>query len=126
MVCAYEKRDRVLVQILPREVDCADLYSLSNEVHLLREDLATWPHRLVDLRNLNKVDVNWNDLYSEHRAVAPFPSNFKAALLVTTDLQMGFARLYQKLNVNPGVNIEVFTDEAIAFEWFRQEEALSA
>lgn len=46
--------------------------------------------------------------------MVPFPNDFKSAIIVSTPVQRGMARMFQSLNDNPRITIRIFDDEAAA------------
>jgi len=58
---------------------------------------------------------------ADRRRAATFPNPFKSAIVGRVPAQAGMARMFQTLNDNPQITIEVFDDEAAALEWLRGE-----
>jgi hypothetical protein len=96
-----------------------DLVRMSTVINELERSLAVAPHRLTDLRGVTKVDVRYPEVqgFVDRRHTVPLGNEVRAAILVGTPLEFGFARMFQTLNTNPKIDIEVFTDEQAARDW---------
>ncbi len=79
------------------------------------------PHRIADMTGVTDFQISYPDVraLAEHRRAIAFPNAFKAAIVVRTPTQRGIARMFQTLNDNPRITIEIFSDEASALSWLR-------
>jgi hypothetical protein len=101
----------------------ADLIAIADDVVALeaRETAAgrRTPPRIVDLRAVERIDVQYPDMreLAERRRLSPPQTPIRSALVVGTQLQRGYARMFQTLNDHPMVSLEIFESEAAALEW---------
>jgi hypothetical protein len=79
------------------------------------------PPRLTDLTGVREMQIAYPDVkaLADRRRALTFPNAFKSAILVRTPVQMGMARMFQTLNDNPQISIQIFEDEAAALIWLR-------
>ena len=98
--------------------DLADIASAADDIERDRDPV---PHRLTDMTGVTEFQVGYPDVkhLAEHRRVIAFPNDFKSAIVVRTPVQRGMARMFQTLNDNPRITIQIFDDEAAALAWLR-------
>jgi stage II sporulation SpoAA-like protein len=98
--------------------DLAQIASAADEIERDRDPV---PNRLTDMTGVTEVQVGYPEVRSlaEHRRVIAFPNDFKSAIVVHTPVQRGMARMFQTLNDNPRITIQIFDDEAAALAWLR-------
>ncbi len=80
--------------------------------------LKTWD-RISDARAVIDVHLDFSDVFhfGQRRTNMPIPVPFKSAFVVATQLGLGFARMFQSLNRNPQITIEVFETMDHARDW---------
>ncbi len=49
-----------------------------------------------------------------------FPAPFKSAIVVNSDLTMGFSRMFQTLNDHPDIDIQIFKTIEDAEDWIKK------
>lgn len=98
------------------EVDLADAAKLAATVE---DHLSVMPNRLVDLTAIEGLVIGYQEVQAlaDARRKRVFPNEFKSALVVATDVQKGYARMFQTLNDNAQVELRIFTDLAAAEKW---------
>ena len=79
------------------------------------------PHRLTDLTGVTDLQIGYPDMraLAERRRASVFATASKSALVVRTPAQRGMARMFQTLNDNPQLTVEIFDDAASALRWLR-------
>lgn len=77
------------------------------------------PDRVADLSTVEGVSLNFSAItnYAAARRTAPLKNKVKAAIVAPHPLQYGFARMFQTLNDNPDINMEIFTDTDSGLAW---------
>jgi len=77
------------------------------------------PDRIVDLSAIAGISLNFSAItnYAAARRTAPLKNEVKAAIVAPHPLQYGFARMFQTLNDNPDINMEIFTDKDSGLTW---------
>jgi hypothetical protein len=77
------------------------------------------PHRLTDLSGAEGLNLNFESVWSlaSKRRGLKFPNVFKSAIVAPKPSQMGFARMFQTLNDNPQITIQIFPDRVSALQW---------
>lgn len=65
------------------------------------------------------LDLNYAKIaaVASIRRAAPLKNAVKSAIVAPQPIQYGFARMFQTLNDNPRINLQVFSDRASAMEW---------
>jgi stage II sporulation SpoAA-like protein len=98
--------------------DLADVASAADEIERGRDPV---PNRLGDLTTVTEMQVAYPDVkvFAEQRRKLVFPNTFRTAIVVRTPVQMGIARMFQTLNDNPQITIQIFEDETAALDWLR-------
>lgn len=82
------------------------------------------PSRITDMTGVTELQIAYagvQELAAKRRAIA-FPNAFKSAIVVTGQAQLGMARMFQTLNDNPQITIEILTDYPTALSWVRSQE----
>ena len=96
-----------------------DLHQFVVELSALVETRARWPNNLIDLRGVEPSRLSFNDVLSLAKireAVTP-PHPIRTAFVTDSPAMTGFVRMFQSLNHNPSIAIEVFSDVAAAERW---------
>jgi hypothetical protein len=108
-----------MLVVFTGELTSTDLISGARDVAAFEKEQAIVPPRLMDLRPLTQLSINFNDVMNlaTDRKSLRFSNSFKSAILVGNTVQMGYARMFQSLNDHPQISIRIFTDEAEARTW---------
>jgi hypothetical protein len=99
-------------------LDRADLNAVMKEVERL-EDAGLLIDRITDLTALDRIDVGFEEVFAiaarraDRRVIAPI----KSALVANRPVQFGFARMFQMLNDNPRIQIQIFGNLEEAQQW---------
>ena len=99
-------------------LDRTDLDAVTKEIERL-EDEGSLKDRLIDLTALERIDVGFEEVFAlaqkrAHRVVA---TPIRSALVASRPVQVGFARMFQMLNDNPRIHIQVFGSREEAQQW---------
>lgn len=86
------------------------------------------PDRFADLTGLTKFEVNFLDIeqFAKARKSTKFPNPFKSAIIAPSEVQFGYARMFQTLNDHPQIDVRVFRNRMEACQWVGIEEAALA
>lgn len=98
-----------------------DLSYVASAAEEIERGLDPVPNRLADMTAVTEMQVAYPDVkvLADHRRKLAFPNAFKTAILVRTPVQIGMARMFQTLNDNPQITIQIFEDETAAMDWLR-------
>src|SRR5262245_23408886 len=79
------------------------------------------PPRLTDLTGVTELKIGYPEVQAlaDRRRATRFANDFRSAIVVSAPSQLGMARMFQTLNDNPQITIEIFTDRASALAWVR-------
>jgi hypothetical protein len=77
------------------------------------------PHRLTDLTGAVGLNLTFESVWAlaARRRALRFPNAFKSAIVAPQPSQLGFARMFQTLNDNPQITIQIFADKTAALQW---------
>jgi hypothetical protein len=101
-------------------LDRADLDAVVQEVERL-EDAGALKDRLTDLTAVERIDVGFEEVFAlaQKRMNRQVPAPIRSALVASRPVQFGFARMFQMLNDNPRIQIQVFGTRQEAEQWLR-------
>jgi hypothetical protein len=93
------------------------------ELERLEADLERVPDRLTDLTGLKDRDWSFSTVFpvTEDRRKRVFPNKFRSAIVAPTPAAYGYARMFQTLNDNPQIDIQVFKTKDEAEKWLASE-----
>jgi hypothetical protein len=96
-----------------------DLTGMMRDADEIEKDLDPIPDRITTVAGVIDIQVGYPEVraFAWHRREIVFPNVFRSALVVKTPVQRGIARMFQTLNDNPQIVIEIFEDEAEALTW---------
>jgi len=99
----------------------ADLVDIARQIASLEDHARVTPNRLVDLTGVETMAIGYQEVQAlaDARRKREYANEFKSALVVATDVQKGYARMFQTLNDHPMVRLRIFTDLAAAEEWIK-------
>jgi hypothetical protein len=100
-----------------------DLRTLAAALAAIDIQLVVAPHRLIDMRAVIAPYLTYPDVqaYTARRQAQPFANTVRVAIVAPRPIHLGFARMYQNLNEQPQVAIEIFAAVADAETWLRAE-----
>ncbi len=105
-----------------------DLLSAGAQMGRIEAEAPVSPHRITDMSPVQDLDLNFSRMedFAARRRVAPLKNKVRSAIVAPQQVQYGFARMFQTLNDNPRIEIEIFSDCASAQQWLDAEPAGAA
>jgi hypothetical protein len=99
-----------------------ELMLVAKEAAEIEAAARVTPHRLTDLAQVADFDLDFSRMhdFASLRRAAPLRNKVRSALVAPSQLQFGFARMFQTLNDNPLIEIAVFREETEALAWLRE------
>ncbi len=79
-------------------------------------------NRLTDVSETTEIDLHFEvmDQLANLRIAVTFKNHFKSAFVAPTPLQFGLCRMFQSLNHNPNIHIQIFRNLESAIEWIKE------
>jgi SpoIIAA-like len=98
-----------------------DLTDIMREADEIEKDMDPILSRITVHAPGTEVEVGYKEVkaFAWYRRELRFPNVFRSAIVVNSPVQRGIARMFQTLNDNPQIVIEIFDDEAAALAWLR-------
>jgi hypothetical protein len=98
-----------------------DVHASLDEVEALLRSSERWPDSLVDLRGIDIGALGFSDVMglSKRRASVTPPNPIRLAIVSDQPSIVGFARMFQSLNKNPDITIQIFPDSTEAETWLQ-------
>jgi hypothetical protein len=76
------------------------------------------PDRIIDLSSLEGISIGFDELSALARArLAGIERPYRSALVATTAMQVGYARMYQTLLDHPLITLRIFPSTDAALAW---------
>ncbi len=96
-----------------------DLVNLAAESKNYEHNVDVIPHRITDMTGIEELAIHYPDIsvLAATRGQLRFPNSFKSAIIARDMHHLGYARMFQTLNENPQIVVQIFPDEASASEW---------
>jgi hypothetical protein len=117
-------REGLMEARLHGDVTAEDFWQLDQFAREADSRLEASPDRILDIS-----DGNWAQIQSELvRVIAvirekePLKNKVKAAIVAPKLEQYGIARMFQTLNQNPALEINIFKDAPSAYGWLGREQ----
>lgn len=109
---------RVTLSGVLTDQDLADVATAAADIERDRNPV---PPRLTNMTGVTEMKIGYPDVkaLADRRRLLAFPNDFKSAIVVGTPVQRGMARMFQTLNDNPRITIQIFDDETAALAWLR-------
>ena len=109
---------RVTLSGVLTDQDLADIATAAADIERDRDPV---PPRLTNMTGVTEMKIGYPDVkaLADRRRLLAFPNDFKSAIVVGTPVQRGMARMFQTLNDNPRITIQIFDDETAALAWLR-------
>lgn len=100
-------------------VTAEDIRDMVDLLAKIETEARVSPDRMADLTAIEGMSLNFSAIidYSVMRRKAPLKNKVKAAIVAPHPLQYGFARMFQTLNDNPDINMEIFTNKNSGLAW---------
>jgi hypothetical protein len=112
----------ILLVTISEALTPEDLTGMMQDADEIEKDLDPVPHRLTTSPGPFEVRVGYREVraFAWHRREIVFPNVFRSAIVVRTPVERGIARMFQTLNDNPQIVIEIFDNDKEALAWLRQ------
>lgn len=96
-----------------------DLLAAARETQAIEATEPVTPHRLTDLSRVEDFDLTFSKMenFASLRRAAKFKNKVRSAIVAPSQVQLGFARMFQTLNDNPQTEIRIFPDQTEALAW---------
>jgi hypothetical protein len=110
----------LLVRLLP-VLTRDDLVRAATGLAQVEAMLSRHKNRITDLSPLDAIEVSFADveMVAKMRRELKLAAPIRSAFIAPRPIQFGFARMFQTLNDNPQILIEIFDDEPTALAWLR-------
>jgi hypothetical protein len=97
----------------------AEFVEFAKELKRMERSFERIPDRLTDLTAVTEWESGFiATLNVTHdRQMEVFPNKFKSAIVAPTAQTFGIARMFQSLNDNPQIKIQIFKNCAEAEDW---------
>jgi hypothetical protein len=111
----------ILVVTISHALTPEDLTGIMRDADEIEKDLDPVPHRITTSTEPFEVRVGYPEVrvFAWHRRAIVFPNVFRSAIVVRSPVERGIARMFQTLNDNPQITIEIFDNDAEALAWLR-------
>jgi hypothetical protein len=102
-----------------------DLVALDADMTALARNRPVALHTLAAFSQVVNHAITYADMltYADQRRTQRLANPIKSAIVASRPVQVGFARMYQTLNTNPQVEIQIFATLAEAEAWLGANEA---
>ena len=96
-----------------------DLATVAESLAEIEAAAEVSPDRLSDLTDVTSIALNFvaMELFAAKRRAAVLRNPVRSALVAPTQLQYGFARMFQTLNDHPEIEIQLFRDMDSGLHW---------
>ena len=93
--------------------------NLARDMARLEQELPVTPHRIIDLRDSEGVNLNFRSILTvgQFRTIAALHNPVKSAMIAPDPILYGFARMFQMLIANPSITVAIFPAEESALAW---------
>jgi hypothetical protein len=101
-------------------ITAADLDRLATEVEVMEDSIPTAMDRISDLTAVDRFEVGYPAIFilAARRRLRQFTKPVKSAIIVQDPVQFGLARMFQTLNDNPQIAIQILHSVTEAKKWF--------
>lgn len=119
MPFTLQEEDGVLRVTINGNVLAAELHDLLTAMESFVVARAHWPDNLVDLRGIDLASLGFTDILglAKRREALKPPNAFRTAMVADSPIVLGFARMFQSVNHNPAITLELFQTLEAAEAW---------
>lgn len=119
MPVSIEYKESLIHMRLYGCIDTAAMTEALAELTAMEEQGPFIPSRVTDTTGITHYELGFDEMLAlaTTRRSTIFPNCFKSAIIVGNEEQTGFARMFQTLNTNPQIEIQIFDDARKALEW---------
>lgn len=121
MAVDIEVRDHILCITLSGVLTQSDLMRVGRAMGDAENQSAVAPPRICDFTAVDTIEVGFGELLglAEQRRHSTLSNPVRSAMVVGNAVQLGMSRMFQTLNDNPMVTLEIFEDRETAMRWLR-------
>lgn len=114
--------DGIVYMTLSGRISRDDLVRIVRQMAELESQSEKSPHRLTDLTGVEGLDFEAGAIMDIAfvRRKAPLKNKVSSAIVAPTSLLYGYARIFQTLNDNPAVTLQIFPDKKSALAWLKK------
>jgi hypothetical protein len=96
-----------------------ELHELVTELDQRFRNEPRWPNNLLDLSTVELSGIGFLDMMSlaKRRETVTPPNPIRTAIVATSPTVIGFARMFQNLNNNPQITVQLFNGVTAAEAW---------
>jgi hypothetical protein len=122
MPITNEYRGEFIVTRMTGLVALPELLAHAEEIAGIESSLPVTPYRIAHLASDLVGELSFVELhaFAAKRGQARLKNPVKSAVVAEGAAQYGFARMFQTLNNNPDIRVEIFQAEAPALAWLRE------
>ena len=104
-------------------VNSTELREVAEATGKIEEELPVSPNRIIDLSLVDEFQLDFREMeqIAKLRRTAPLKNKVKSEIIANKPVQYGYARMFQTLNDNPNIDLELFTDRAEGLAWIASE-----
>jgi hypothetical protein len=119
MPFTLQETDGVLRVTIHGAAPVAELHDLLTAIETFIKARSHWPDSLVDLRGIDLAKLGLTDLLglAKRREALTPPNAFRTAMIADSPTVLGFARMFQSVNHNPAITLELFQTLEAAEAW---------
>jgi hypothetical protein len=115
--------DGVLRIVLSGTLTPDDLGRVADAIGEVEDAADVCPCRVTDMTALTRFEVGFDEMFQlARRRRERSPANpIRSAIVASTPVQLGFARMFQTLNDHPRITLRIFPDMDAALAWLAEE-----
>jgi len=117
--------DGVIRIVLSGTLAAEQLVRMANALVEVEAVCHVCPHRVTDLTGVTRFEVGFDEmseLARRRREMSP-ANPIRSAIVASTPVQVGFARMFQTLNDHPRITLRIFSDLDAALAWIAEAPA---
>jgi hypothetical protein len=109
----------ILLNTFSGDVTGAEFIEFAGELKRVEGDFERVPNRLTDLSGVTTWETGYMimDELTRNRRAQVFSNKFRSAIVGPTPHTFGIGRMFQSLNDNPQIEMQVFKTKVEAEEW---------
>jgi hypothetical protein len=113
----------LLEVIFSGKITTTDLLQGAREMAEIEAREPVTPARLNDLSEVTEFEVNFASVqqFADAREKSPLKNATRSAIIAPGTLQFGFARMYQTIQANPQLDVQVFRSRGDALAWLESK-----
>ena len=103
-----------------------DLWRVTDLYSKIEATAEVTPDRMADISLVDKVELDFGavEAVAALRRSAPLRNTVKSAILAPKPVLYGFARMFQTLNDNPLITLELFRDRESCWAWLTADKSV--